>query len=101
MIRVGTLRFPALLLDTDPSACVDLTTDSTACMLEAKVVVKNILAMASALQWMHKKGLVHQDLHAGNVLQSRDGQQWKLVDFGIAAWSHQPDGSPTQVPASM
>ena len=44
------------------------------------------------LQYLHDNGLVHSDLHAGNVLLS-DVDRWpvvKLTDFGVA---HQLDGS--------
>jgi serine/threonine-protein kinase len=46
------------------------------------------------LQYLHDKGVVHSDLHAGNVLISQLDRApiVKLTDFGVA---HQLDGSAT------
>lgn len=44
--------------------------------------------VASALQHMHSQQLVHQDLHSGNVLNTRDDQAWQVADFGAASWTH-------------
>lgn len=43
----------------------------------------------SALAWCHSKGLVHSDLHSGNVLRSACGSNWLLADFGNADWELQ------------
>ena len=53
--------------------------------------------VASALNWIHGEGLVHQDLHPGNVLETLDGSTWRLSDFGCARWTKQADGSPTRL----
>jgi hypothetical protein len=47
-----------------------------------------------ALSYLHDSGLVHSDLHAGNVLVSQVDRKpiVKLTDFGVA---HQLDGSTT------
>ncbi len=47
-----------------------------------------------ALSYLHDSGLVHSDLHAGNVLVSQVDRNpiVKLTDFGVA---HQLDGSTT------
>ena len=57
--------------------------------------------LASALDCIHSRGLVHQDLHASNILQTLDGSEWRLADFGNAAWVKQDDGSPTRLDRSM
>lgn len=46
--------------------------------------------LASTLLHMHmqRPTLVHQDLHRGNVLCSRDNKTWMLIDFGAASWTH-------------
>ena len=43
--------------------------------------------VAAALTQMHKKHLVHQDLHVGNVLLSLDGTTCKIADLGSARHS--------------
>ena len=50
--------------------------------------------MASAVQHTHSKQLVHQDLHANNVLSSLDGNSWKVVDLGVASFTHCRQGKP-------
>ena len=52
--------------------------------------MRKALQLASALMHMHgqKPALVHQDLHRGNVLCSRDNMSWHLVDFGSASFTH-------------
>ncbi|HEX9104703.1 MAG TPA: serine/threonine-protein kinase, partial [Polyangia bacterium] len=47
----------------------------------AAYVVEQVLR---GLDYAHRRGVVHRDLSAGNVLVSRDGEV-KIVDFGIAA----------------
>ena len=49
--------------------------------------------LASALRWIHQQGLVHQDVHANNVLNTLDGSGWVLVDFGSAQWEFQENSS--------
>ncbi len=38
--------------------------------------------VAAGLAQMHQRLLVHQDLHAGNVLLSQDGTACKISDLG-------------------
>lgn len=70
------------------------------CRLPYATVVERMVMVASALEWIHCWGLVHQDLHTGNVLQTLDGSQWKLIDFGQAVWTYSEDG-PVSVKRSM
>lgn len=56
------------------------------------------LRLARVLMAGHARGLVHRDVTAENVLLTPDGP--KLLDFGIAAWSGDPDddrGTPPYV----
>lgn len=49
------------------------------------IVAAPFLQMASALDHMHKRGIVHLDIKPDNIYCSRDGSEgFKLGDFGLA-----------------
>lgn len=62
-----------------------LTAKCVCSMTMSKLVImcRNLL---SALHYMHKKGLVHQDLKVDNILLELDGSGARLGDFGSAEW---------------
>ena len=47
--------------------------------------------VAAGLAHIHSKGIVHQDIHSGNVLQSLDGCSWTVADLGSAVWAEVKD----------
>ncbi len=47
--------------------------------------------VASAVNWMHAKQLVHQSLHSNNILQSLHGPDLLVADLGNADWFYKPD----------
>jgi Tol biopolymer transport system component len=49
--------------------------------------------ICDALHAAHRKGIVHRDLKPGNILLTKSGV--KLLDFGLAKMSADPDGAPT------
>lgn len=67
--------------------------------------------MLEAVEYMHKKGIVHRDLKPENIIITRQGDNVKLIDFGLAdTESHtvlkQPAGterymSPEQMQTAM
>jgi eukaryotic-like serine/threonine-protein kinase len=50
--------------------------------VEAAQVVRTL---ASAMEYVHQKHVVHRDLKSANVLRARDGTL-KISDFGLARW---------------
>lgn len=52
--------------------------------------------VASALAHLHSKGIVHQDLHSDNVLQTLDGLHYKVSDLGSADFC-EVDGQPNEL----
>ncbi len=57
----------------------------------------------AGLLHMHCIGIVDQDIHLGNLLQSLDGKLWVKADLGNAVWclEQTPEGAPTRVPFPM
>ena len=52
--------------------------------------------LASALDYVHERGLVHRDLKPANVMITGEGRV-KLTDFGLAMPVAQPDGGETRL----
>ena len=55
--------------------------------------------LLNAIEYIHAKGIVHRDLKPSNILISRNGEDIKLIDFGLADNDHQailkqPAGTP-------
>lgn len=51
--------------------------------LDTRRAIRILLDLASALSVLHELGVIHRDLHPGNVLVLADGTA-KLLDFGLA-----------------
>ncbi len=63
---------------------------SSLAISEVNALVKNL---ASALQYLHEKGIVHRDVKPNNIMQVNG--QWKLTDFGISRILNNCNGSDT------
>lgn len=42
--------------------------------------------IASALDYLHRNSIIHRDLKPENILVDKEGQNVKLIDFGLATW---------------
>ena len=52
-------------------------------LLPVRRVVEVIFKCAKALDYAHRKGLVHRDIKPGNILMTAEGDV-RIVDFGVA-----------------
>ncbi|KAM0670368.1 hypothetical protein ACQRIT_007665 [Beauveria bassiana] len=67
--------------------------------LREKWIVPILRETAAALTWVHKRGIIHRDVKAANVLVAEDGRRHgvQLCDFGVAATLHRRDDKRTTV----
>lgn len=52
--------------------------------LTLKQMTNIIIRLCEGLDFLHQNGVVHRDIKPANFLFSRDGQQVKIVDFGLS-----------------
>ena len=53
--------------------------------LGAKSLTRKILLeLCDALEYLHRNQIIHRDLKPGNIMITRNGQNVKLIDFGLA-----------------
>jgi len=52
-------------------------------LLPVKTVVEVVIQLVKALDYAHKKGIVHRDVKPGNIMMIRDTTTIKVADFGI------------------
>jgi serine/threonine protein kinase/HAMP domain-containing protein len=52
-------------------------------LLPVKTVVEIGIQLVKALDYAHKKGIVHRDVKPGNIMMIRDSTTIKVADFGI------------------
>lgn len=61
------------------------------CRLTTRDIVVALQQVASGLAVLDFRGIVHQDLHAHNVLQALNGVGYKIIDLGSAACCERND----------
>ena len=69
--------------------------------LAVREVVTNLCHLASGLALLHCKGVVHHDLHTGNVLVAKDGKSWVLSDFGNSYYRRHANGDDNELHSMM
>lgn len=52
--------------------------------LTMKQMINIIIRLCEGLDFLHQNNVVHRDIKPANFLFSRDGQQVKIVDFGLS-----------------
>ncbi|MBD2702784.1 serine/threonine protein kinase [Spirosoma sp. BT702] len=57
--------------------------------LSEEAAWKYLGKIASALDYLHQRDIIHRDLKAGNIKLTREGQP-KLLDFGLARQANSP-----------
>jgi serine/threonine protein kinase len=57
--------------------------------LSEELAWKLLAQTASAMDYLHSRGIVHRDLKAGNIKITRNGKA-KLLDFGLARFANSP-----------
>ncbi|HVA55689.1 MAG TPA: serine/threonine-protein kinase [Gammaproteobacteria bacterium] len=60
-------------------------------LLPVRKVVEVIFKCAKALDYAHRKGLVHRDIKPGNILMTAEGDV-RIVDFGVAHMAGNEEG---------
>ena len=64
--------------------------------LSTRDIVEIGIQLARALDYAHKKGIVHRDVKPGNVLRLTDSNTIKVADFGICRIDGSDTGDATQ-----
>ncbi|PIC31109.1 hypothetical protein B9Z55_022127 [Caenorhabditis nigoni] len=79
--KCNDVDFQILVLETMGDSLKDLIKDKTVCTPNA---IRVGMILLDVFQHFQKLGVVYKDLHAGNVLFSKDLRTMKLIDFGLS-----------------
>ena len=66
-------------------------------LLPVRTVVEICIQLVKALDYAHKKGIVHRDVKPGNIMMIRDTTTIKVADFGICRIDNSEATQATQV----
>lgn len=51
---------------------------------DRSAIRKILLELCDALEYLHRNQIIHRDLKPGNIMITKNGQNVKLIDFGLA-----------------
>lgn len=76
---------PFIIMDFVDGSTLDDLINTRRRSIPIKVLLRIFLNICSAVEFSHNQGLLHRDLHPGNVLVGgREYEEVKLSDFGLA-----------------
>lgn len=59
-----------------------LTSESSYPSLSSSEVLELICQLTGAASYMHKAGVIHNDINTDNIVQKREGGRYVIIDFG-------------------
>jgi hypothetical protein len=72
-----------VIMDRVYASMNELTTQPpTGGVFPIDFVMRMGISVIEAIRYLHDRGIVHNDIHAGNIVLSQDGTKFLLIDFG-------------------